>query len=83
MTKVKKDRLKIEFQTVFALVLKQHTYKCGRFFWVFFLLSHVENLFFKFVFTDFDSQYIFADWISTVECPAVHHVFTISNVGLV
>jgi len=32
MTKVKKDRLKIEFQTVFALVLKQHTYKCGRFF---------------------------------------------------
>ena len=76
MTKVKKDRLNIEFQTVFALVLKQHTYKCGRFLSVF-LLSYVENLFFKFVFTDFDSQHIFADRISTVECPAVHHVFAI------
>ena len=45
MTKVKKDRLKIEFQTVFALVLKQHTYKCGRFLSVFLTQSRRKLVF--------------------------------------
>ncbi len=45
MTKVKKDRLKIEFQTVFALVLKQHTYKCGRFFEYFLTQSRRKLVF--------------------------------------
>ncbi len=31
------------------------------------------------MFTNFYRQYIFADWISAVECPAVHHILTIIN----
>ena len=45
MTKVKKDRLKIESQTAFALVLKQHTYKCGRFLSVFLTPSRRKLVF--------------------------------------